>query len=75
MINRKAKVEKQHDSDPEDEPEDRNRELAERQVSREEQQAAELENVPVIPDCEVSPAAYIFAATQEQDELNLYEEK
>lgn len=74
MKNRKAKVgEKAHDSDHEEEIEvaKESREV----VSREEEQARNLENVPVIPDSEVSPAAYIFQQTEEHDDLNLYEEK
>jgi hypothetical protein len=44
-------------------------------VSQEEEQSRQLENAPVIPDSEVSPAAYIFQQTEEHDDLNLYEEK
>lgn len=74
MKNRKAKVgEKDHDSDHEEQVEiaEESREV----VSREQEQARQLENVPVIPDSEVSPAAYIFQQTEEHDDLNLYEEK
>ena len=43
--------------------------------SKAEQLARELENVPVIPDSECSPAAYIFQQHEEKDDLGLYEEK
>jgi hypothetical protein len=60
MKNRGAKVAKDHDSD-DDLPDIKEEEKQQVQVlSKEEQQALELENVPVIPDSEVSPAAYIF---------------
>ena len=37
--------------------------------------AAELADVPTIPDSEVSPAAYIFQQQDERDDLGIYEEK
>ena len=47
-----------------------------RELTVEEKQEAELANTPVIPDSEISPAAYIFTQHQdEQDELQIYEEK
>lgn len=75
MKNRKAKVEKDHDSDHEEEDIKDEGMAVEPVVSREEELARTLENVPVIPDSEVSPAAFIFKHTEEHDDLNLYEEK
>jgi len=77
MKNRKQqpKVDKEHDSDPESDKEIEEEQNQVAEVSREEEQARQLENVPVIPDSEVSPAAYIFQHTEEHDDLNIYEEK
>ena len=73
-MSKNKKVKKGKDSDEEEDE----IELGESAVavpSKAEQMAKELENVPTIPDSEVSPAAYIFQAQEERDELNLYEEK
>ena len=61
MQNRRAKVGKARDSDEEPEvnvEEVDNRQV--RQLTKEEIERAELEATPVIPDSEISPAAYIF---------------
>jgi hypothetical protein len=61
---------KSHDSDDEAEMELANREPTQADII-----AQQLESAPVIPDSEVSPAAYIFQNQEEHDDLNLYEEK
>ena len=59
MHQRKAKVGK--DSDDETEIQiDQAENTQIRQLTQEEIAARELENTPVIPDSEISPAAYIF---------------
>ena len=35
----------------------------------------ELEQTPVIPDSEISPADHLFVNHEDQDDVNLYEEK
>jgi len=35
----------------------------------------DLENAPVIPDSEISPAAFIFNQTEEEQQQILFEEK
>ena len=62
MKNRGAKVSKDHDSDDDqvDIKEEEKSQVQVKTLTNEEQQAIELENVPVIPDSEVSPAAFIF---------------
>lgn len=35
----------------------------------------QLAAAPMMPDHEISPAAYIFQHQEEHDDLNLYEEK
>ena len=37
-----------------------------RELSKYEQEKLELENAPVIPDHEISPAAFIFNQTEEE---------
>ena len=45
-------------------------------ISNEQRMAEELADTPVIPESEVSPAAYIFSTMQDQqDDINIYEEK
>jgi hypothetical protein len=39
------------------------------------QEIADLENAPVIPDSEISPAAFIFSQTEEEQQQILFEEK
>ena len=46
-----------------------------RPLTAEEIAQRELEAAPVIPDSEISPAAHIFTHQEEQDDLNIYEEK
>jgi len=43
-------------------------------VSKEEIERRQLENVPVIADSEISPAAYLFQNQEEQDDLNIFEQ-
>jgi hypothetical protein len=47
----------------------------EEQVSKEELERRQLENLPVIADSEVSPAAYLFHNQVEQDDINLFEQQ
>ncbi len=65
-------------SDGEDEvtemqPLDDKKEKAIAQISKEELERRALENMPVIADSEISPAAHLFANHDEQDDLNLFE--
>ena len=46
-----------------------------RPLTAEEIAQKELEDAPVIPDSEISPAAHMFMNQEEQDDLNIYEEK
>lgn len=60
----KSKI-KDHGSDDEgenDQPTDKKG----RALSKYEQEVADLESAPVIPDSEISPAAFIFAPTEEE---------
>ena len=59
MHKRKAKVSKEKGSDDETEIEQSSN-VHLREPTHEEIQARELEMTPVIPDSEISPAAYIF---------------
>jgi len=47
--------------------------VQEEPVSKEELERRQLENLPVIADSEVSPAAYLFQNQVEQDDINLFE--
>jgi hypothetical protein len=49
--------------------------VQEEQVSKEELERRQLENLPVIADSEVSPAAYLFQNQVEQDDINLFEQQ
>lgn len=67
MKNRQVK---DRDSDSDDAAVDvENREMTEVELQRK-----ELENTPVIPQSEVSPAAYVFQYA-EQDDIQIYEEQ
>ena len=50
-------------------------EVAVIEPTKAELQAAELADVPTIPESECSPAAFIFTQQEERDDLNIYEEK
>ena len=45
------------------------------EVSNEDRMREQLENTPVIPDSECSPAAVWFQTHEQQDDINMYEEK
>jgi hypothetical protein len=49
--------------------------VQEEQISKEELERRQLENLPVIADSEVSPAAYLFQNQVEQDDINLFEQQ
>jgi len=44
-------------------------------LSQYEKDVADLESAEVIPDSEVSPAAFIFQQTEEEQQQILFEEK
>ncbi len=44
-------------------------------MTKEEIERRSLENVPVIADSEISPAAYLFQNQEEQDDLNIFEQQ
>ena len=46
-----------------------------RELSQYEREKAELEAAPVMPDSEISPAAFIFATTTEEQQQIIFEEK
>ena len=74
MMNRGKKEKKGKDSDEEDDiqiGEDK----PVQEISKADQQAIELADVPTIPDSEMSPAAFIFQQREDKDDLGIYEEK
>jgi hypothetical protein len=44
-------------------------------MTQRQQEVFDLEAAPVIPDSEVSPAAFIFTPTEEEAQQILFEEK
>ena len=44
-----------------------------KEISEEEIQKRQLESAQVIPDTEISPAAYLFQHQEDQEELNIFE--
>ena len=68
-----VKVGKERDSD--DENEINLEENQVRALTPEEIAQKELEAAPVIPDSEISPAAHMFMNQEQQDDINIYEEK
>ena len=68
-----SKVAKERDSDDENEIQAESQQV--RALTPEEIAQKELEQTPVIPDSEISPAAHLFLNQEDQDDVNLYEEK
>ena len=68
-----SKVAKERDSDDENEIQPESQQV--RALTPEEIAQKELERTPVIPDSEISPAAHLFVNHEDQDDVNLYEEK
>ena len=60
MSLRNSKKKSGKDSDEDEDQEIELGEVAKPEPSKQELQAAELADVPTIPDSEISPAAYIF---------------
>ena len=74
-MNRGKKDKKGKDSDEDEDIQLGSEVAATKEPTRAEQQAIELADVPVIPDSEKSPAAFIFQQREDKDDLGIYEEK